>query len=648
MENASRLHTWLSRAGLSLLIIFFSLFYSSSIFDKPGLHGDSIKFQYLGAIAGVPHPTGYPLYVSISHLFSSLPVKSLAFRMNLLSFLFALGSLALLYVLIHRLTDNILCALTLTFFTGLTNSFRTYACIAEVYTLHAFLLVWLFHTAVSWRQKATEAKLILILFISSLTLLHHMLIVTVVPGMVYLLWNRRKEIVPSKRLIRALAAIMLFYFCVHGSYYIFIRSGPVYMDYAIPNLSRYLGFLLGAGHQQWLLRDITFSSLGTDLAGLYEKLLHEWGTPFMFFLVVGLLWTIGKRAATGIFFAINFIFWYLLCSQYNIPDIDQYFVHGTIAAATVIACLFADMLKTVRGKRLIPSAIGFIPIVAIGPLIGQTPEVLVHYRYAEPGGFRDLLKQAPDRAVIQPVYYDYEQVLRYYSVTGGHTDKDILQFRISPEQIRDYLTEGTPFNSRGKEIPAGRSVYVFRDYAEYERLGLSVNPLTVPPDAAIAETFAKRLLSIGDRKIVAVVSNNTAGYALPVEVLEGFSQLGLDLQPTVDEWMQMAAIGVIGGFEWRYVLSPRLAMIGIQKETNFHGMDMPVTVQCASRSGEKYDESFIEVNGKRYLENVFGLSFVIIGMESGEVEDVFMVNAPDTIRIFPFTLAQVTAGESRR
>ncbi len=37
------------------------------------------------ATLGVPHPPGYPLYITLGHLFAQLPIGDVAFRLNLFS-----------------------------------------------------------------------------------------------------------------------------------------------------------------------------------------------------------------------------------------------------------------------------------------------------------------------------------------------------------------------------------------------------------------------------------------------------------------------------------------------------------------------------------------------------------------------------------
>lgn len=55
--------------------------------------GDLISAAYF---AGVPHPTGYPTYVTLGQLFTRLPVGSIAFRLNFMSALCLSGAAALI------------------------------------------------------------------------------------------------------------------------------------------------------------------------------------------------------------------------------------------------------------------------------------------------------------------------------------------------------------------------------------------------------------------------------------------------------------------------------------------------------------------------------------------------------------------------
>ena len=62
----------------------------------PGVQvGDSGEFQFVAYILGIPHPPGYPLYALVGRLWTLvLPFGEVAYRMNLLSAVFAAATLA--------------------------------------------------------------------------------------------------------------------------------------------------------------------------------------------------------------------------------------------------------------------------------------------------------------------------------------------------------------------------------------------------------------------------------------------------------------------------------------------------------------------------------------------------------------------------
>ncbi|MCX8036987.1 MAG: DUF2723 domain-containing protein [Candidatus Sumerlaeia bacterium] len=93
------------RTGM-LMMIFVPLVavvvYSTTI--CPTIYwGDGIELTCVAAVLGVAHPTGYPLYSLLGHLFTRIPLGTIAFRMNLMSL--ATGSVlaALVAWLVWRL-----------------------------------------------------------------------------------------------------------------------------------------------------------------------------------------------------------------------------------------------------------------------------------------------------------------------------------------------------------------------------------------------------------------------------------------------------------------------------------------------------------------------------------------------------------------
>jgi tetratricopeptide (TPR) repeat protein len=120
--------------------------------------GDSGELVTAVAVLGIPHPSGYPLYVMLGKLWTLLlPFGSIAFRMSLFSAFFAAGACGLLYLLGREMrlpvAASVLSALLLAFSTSLWAE----ANVQRVYALNAFFVAWATLLAVRWDGSAAEA-----------------------------------------------------------------------------------------------------------------------------------------------------------------------------------------------------------------------------------------------------------------------------------------------------------------------------------------------------------------------------------------------------------------------------------------------------------------------------------------------------------
>jgi tetratricopeptide (TPR) repeat protein len=117
--------------------------------------GDSGELVTAVAVLGIPHPSGYPLYVMLGKLWTLLlPLGSIAFRMSLFSALFAAAACGLLYRLGREtrlsVSASALSALLLAF----SPSFWAEANVQRVYALNAFFVAWATLLAVRWDTSA--------------------------------------------------------------------------------------------------------------------------------------------------------------------------------------------------------------------------------------------------------------------------------------------------------------------------------------------------------------------------------------------------------------------------------------------------------------------------------------------------------------
>ena len=144
----------------------------------PGLlGGDSGEFQFAAWLGGFAHPTGYPLYLMLGHVWSRIIwANTPAWRMNLFSALWGGVATGLVYLLAFRLLRlvargdiqnstgrwpiifiRMLAALAAITFC-VTPTFWSQAVIAEVYTLHAAFIAAVLIGLVAWAELPASTQ----------------------------------------------------------------------------------------------------------------------------------------------------------------------------------------------------------------------------------------------------------------------------------------------------------------------------------------------------------------------------------------------------------------------------------------------------------------------------------------------------------
>ncbi|MEK6645832.1 MAG: tetratricopeptide repeat protein [Candidatus Firestonebacteria bacterium] len=103
--------------------------------------GDSGELITAGATLGIAHPPGYPTYTILSYFFSRIPLGNIAFRINLMSAVFAGLAVAILFLLIRKITNNIFVSFCCALIFAFSDIFWAQAVSSEVYTLNAFFVI---------------------------------------------------------------------------------------------------------------------------------------------------------------------------------------------------------------------------------------------------------------------------------------------------------------------------------------------------------------------------------------------------------------------------------------------------------------------------------------------------------------------------
>ncbi|HEY8152813.1 MAG TPA: DUF2723 domain-containing protein, partial [Myxococcota bacterium] len=137
--------------------------------------GDSGELVTAVHLLGIPHPTGYPLYVLLGKLWTLLvPFGSIAWRMSLFSAACGAAACAALFYFLRRgLRLDRMAALLAALLLAFAPSFWAEANVQRVYTLNALFVVLGVQAAWRWHQQRTGARLALAAFVCGLGATNH-------------------------------------------------------------------------------------------------------------------------------------------------------------------------------------------------------------------------------------------------------------------------------------------------------------------------------------------------------------------------------------------------------------------------------------------------------------------------------------------
>ena len=191
--TASPLSTWNTLDTLAVCLTFaVALLIYGRTLAPDLLYSDSGEFQMMAHTPGIAHPTGYPIYVSISWLFKYLiPIGTIAWRINFLSALAAAGTVAGVFTLARLLTRRRDAAVYAALALAISYAFWSQAVMAEVYTLGMLWWVLMFLCLMRWHHAPDERLhwLFAAALLSGLGMGVHLYTTLIAPAALVLFWQ---------------------------------------------------------------------------------------------------------------------------------------------------------------------------------------------------------------------------------------------------------------------------------------------------------------------------------------------------------------------------------------------------------------------------------------------------------------------------
>ena len=363
---------------------------------------DSGELAAVQATLGIAHPTGYPLFTMIGYLFSLIPLNfSKIYQLNILAaFWCSLGAGIFAYT-VKLVLDNItsfqfnktvkiekskknikgkknvpvskktsipenikyLTALFSGSILAFEQTFWFQSTSVEVYSLHIFLinLIILFLIKAYLFDKNPLNKIVkkrwmLFAVVLGLGFTNHMTTLLILPGAAYLYFEKNKFNSSSIKTILLLLLIFLPLLILFYSYLPIRASQNPQLNWGNPvNFENFYRHISGKQYQVWL-----FSSTAAakkQLAYFINRLPDEFNIS-LFIALFGILVSFFMARKFFIFLLITFLFTVAYSINYDIVDIDSYFLLAFIALSFFSAFGIIKILSYLEIKKfgiIIPS-----------------------------------------------------------------------------------------------------------------------------------------------------------------------------------------------------------------------------------------------------------------------------------------------------
>ncbi len=334
-------------AGLGVTLFVFVLYLRTLAptilpYDSPELL-DVPMLQMQVCVLGMTHPTGYPSYLMLSHLFTYLPFGDCAYRANLASAAYAALAVSATFAAGYLLSRRVVAAAAAALAFGLGVTLWSQAVIAEVYTLNALFVALTLLTLLLWRERRKDRYLLLAAFLVGLSMTDHLTSGLLLPAsLLFVALVDRRKLADVRLLLKGAG---LFLVGLTPYLYLPIRSAmdPPFKANDPTNLERFW-YVVSGGNLRGGFFAFGPAELPDRLAFYLGHLLDNfhWGLPAagMVGFVALILWDRAAAALLGFLF----LGWLFHAIENDIPDIQLYFIPTYLVLSLAMAVGFGLLL----------------------------------------------------------------------------------------------------------------------------------------------------------------------------------------------------------------------------------------------------------------------------------------------------------------
>lgn len=177
-------------ASLLFISVFLSTFvvYLSTLARSLVAFGDAPEFVVAVLTSGIPHPSGYPLFVLLGKLAILLPLDNKIMLINCVSAVFGSLTCSLVALTVYKITRSFFSSFLAALVLGFSFLFWKYSIVSEPFTLNTFFAAILIYLALTLTSRK---RFYIFAIFAGLSLANHLTIVLIFPSLFYILWKQK-------------------------------------------------------------------------------------------------------------------------------------------------------------------------------------------------------------------------------------------------------------------------------------------------------------------------------------------------------------------------------------------------------------------------------------------------------------------------
>ena len=512
--------------------------------------GDTGELITAAYTLGIPHPPGFPIWCLLAKIFTLLPIKTIAWRVNLSSAAFSAATIGIIFLISKTVLALLvpaessgkrnkllvlLSAFTASLIFAFTKDFWSGAVSAEVYPLNALFSALILFWTLRWFEKREAKYLYLLSFTYGLGLTNHYLILLLAPPLVLWFILFERGILKNWKLLLSLAI----FFLLGLSFFLYLpirsRANPL-IDWGNPETLE--NFLAHIGREQFARTDksgVGPVSLPIAPSSSWLDLVYRGLSTFWVFLTIlsqtfsPLLVIVGFAGGVfllienrKLFFLLLFLFltagWGYIFARYTRISPEEGLFSACVPAflffVPFLAAGFFSTLKILKKlPRLLFPALLFLPLI---PLYQNFDANDWSQNFVARDHARNLLQTVEEDALIFAEENSWLFPILYLSMVEGERPDVTIYDRngnlfddVYKEAKKEYITEEN-FEVRRRRVEeglvaeSGRPAYyaVDKTFENYRYVGVEWEGVLYRQGKAQKIDFAERyqnILAIEDR-----------------------------------------------------------------------------------------------------------------------------------------------------